>query len=93
MVTGVLPCGQRPTFVTYDPESRILHLFAETLKKHLHYRRLLGWSVDPIAYTEEFKKLGINEVSSNKGESDSELYPATNGTMYAFVLLVRVFRL
>lgn len=43
-----------------------------TLKKHLHYRRLLGWSVDPIAYTEEFKKLGINEVSSNKGESDSD---------------------
>lgn len=54
------------------PESRILRLFAETLKKHLHYRRLLGWAVDPIAYSEEFKKLGINEVSSNKGESDSD---------------------
>ncbi|MEI3420210.1 MAG: hypothetical protein V8R91_03645 [Butyricimonas faecihominis] len=65
-------------------------MFAETLKKHLHYRRLLGWSVDPIAYTEEFKKLGINEVSSNKGESDSD-YILANGTMYAFVLLVRVF--
>ena len=37
------------------PESRILRLFAETLKKHLHYRRLLGWAVDPIAYSEEFK--------------------------------------
>ena len=28
--------------------------------------------MDPIAYTEEFKKLGINEVSNNKGESDSD---------------------
>ena len=54
------------------PESRILRLFAETLKKHLHYRRLFGWAVDSIAYSEEFKKLGINEVSSNKGESDSD---------------------
>ncbi len=54
------------------PESRVMHLFAETLKKHLHYRRLFGWSVDPITYLDEFKKLGISEVSSNKGESDSD---------------------
>ena len=72
--------GVNPSFTVRDealrllrmiPESRILRLFAETLKKHLHYRRLLGWAVDPIAYSEELK-LGINEVSSNKGESDSD---------------------
>ncbi|WP_065220125.1 MULTISPECIES: DUF5691 domain-containing protein [Butyricimonas] len=54
------------------PDSAIVGLYARTLKRHLHYRRLFGWSVDPVAYSDEFKKAGINEVSSNKGESDSD---------------------
>lgn len=54
------------------PDSAIVELYARTLKRHLHYRRLFGWSVDPVAYSDEFKKAGINEVSSNKGESDSD---------------------
>lgn len=54
------------------PGSRILNMYAGILKEHLHYRRLFGWSIDPVAYSEELKKTGINEVSSNKGESDSD---------------------
>ena len=43
-----------------------------TLREHLRYRRLLGWSVEPIVYSEELKRTGISEVSNNKGESDSD---------------------
>lgn len=54
------------------PGSRIQNMYAGILKEHLRYRRLFGWSVDPITYSEELKKTGINEMSSNKGESDSD---------------------
>lgn len=54
------------------PDSNIVELYSRTLKQHLRYRRLLGWAVEPIAYSEELKKAGISELSSNKGESDSD---------------------
>lgn len=54
------------------PDSGIVELYMSTLRQHLRYRRLLGWTVEPIVYSEELKKTGISEVSSNKGESDSD---------------------
>ena len=33
---------------------------------------LLGWSYDKVTFTPEMKKLGLEEVSSNKKEKDEE---------------------
>lgn len=54
------------------PESQVIRFYCNKLKEHLRYRRLFGWTITKIEYSEELKKYGIAEVSRNKGESDSD---------------------
>ena len=45
----VLPCGTGVASVTCDPGIPNLALVCRDVKETFAYRRLLGWSVDPIA--------------------------------------------
>lgn len=54
------------------PDSIIVMRCRELLKGRIEHRLLRGWRYDTIGYTPEMKQLGILEISSIKGESDSE---------------------
>lgn len=52
------------------PDSELVKIYEELLRGKLHFNFLLGWSYDKIEFTPEMKKLGLEEVSSNKNEKD-----------------------
>ena len=52
------------------PDSELVKIYEELLRGKLHLNFLLGWSYDKIEFTPEMKKLGLEEVSSNKNEKD-----------------------
>lgn len=52
------------------PNSELVKTYQDLLRGKLHFNILLGWSYDKIEYTSEMKKLGLEEVSSNKNEKD-----------------------
>ncbi len=54
------------------PDSELVKTYCDLLRGKLHYKMLLGWSYDKITFTPEMKKLGLEEVSSNKKEKDEE---------------------
>ncbi|WP_300700902.1 DUF5691 domain-containing protein [Bacteroides sp.] len=54
------------------PDSELVKAYCDLLRGKLHYKMLLGWSYDKLTYTPEMKKLGLEEVSSNKKEKDEE---------------------
>lgn len=54
------------------PGSAVCRFYCDVLRGKLKYNRLLGWSYEKVAYTPELKKMGIEEVSPNKKESDNE---------------------
>lgn len=54
------------------PGSELSKFYAGMLKGKLKYNRLLGWSAEKIEYTPELKNAGIEEVSPNKKEKDSD---------------------
>lgn len=54
------------------PDSELVKEYCKLLRGKLHYKMLLGWSYDTLAYTPEMKKLELEEVSPNKKEKDDE---------------------
>lgn len=52
------------------PDSLLVSTYCDLLRGKLHYNLLLGWSYDKISFTPEMKKLGLEEISSNKQEKD-----------------------
>ena len=52
------------------PDSELVKTYQDLLRGKLRFNFLLGWSYDKIEYTPEIKKLGLEEVSSNKNEKD-----------------------
>ena len=52
------------------PDSELVKIYEELLRGKLHFNFLLGWSYDKIEFAPEMKKLGLEEVSSNKNEKD-----------------------
>ena len=54
------------------PDSAFVKYYENALRGKLSYRKLLGWSVGKIEYSQELKNAGIEEVSPNKKESDSD---------------------
>lgn len=54
------------------PDSGLVKTYCDLLRGKLRYKMLLGWSYDKLAFTPELKKLGLEEVSSNKKEKDEE---------------------
>lgn len=51
-------------------QTELVKIYEELLRGKLHFNFLLGWSYDKIEFTPEMKKLGLEEVSSNKNEKD-----------------------
>lgn len=54
------------------PDSELVKKCCNLLRGKLHYKMLLGWSYDKLAYTPEMKQMGLEEVSYNKNEKDDE---------------------
>lgn len=54
------------------PDSELVKKYCDLLRGKLHCKMLLGWSYDKLPFTPELKKLGLEEVSSNKKEKDEE---------------------
>lgn len=54
------------------PDSELVQQYCGLLRGRLHCKMLLGWSYDKLPFTPELKKLGLEEVSSNKKEKDEE---------------------
>ncbi len=53
------------------PDSRLTQTYCNLLRGKLSYRTLLGWKLHPIDFTPEMKKLGLEELSRDKKESDA----------------------
>lgn len=54
------------------PDSAMVSRCCELLRGHIRYRKLIGWSYDRMEYTPELKEMGLEEISRNKQEDDSE---------------------
>lgn len=54
------------------PQSAQVQTYCQWLSGKLHYRLLTGWSYDPLPFTPEMKKLGLEETSPAKGVKDHE---------------------
>ncbi len=52
------------------PDSQLVRTFADMLRGRLRHNILMGWSYTELGFTPEMKKLGLEEVSPNKGEKD-----------------------
>lgn len=52
------------------PDSELVKTYEGLLRGKLRFNLLLGWSYEKIEFTPEMKKLGLEEVSSNKNEKD-----------------------
>lgn len=54
------------------PDSELVKRYCSLLEGNIKWRMLMGWSYGTISYTPEMKSLGLEEVSPNKGEKDSD---------------------
>ncbi len=59
------------TLLCSMPDSQLVRTFAGMLRGRLRHNILMGWSYTDLDFTPEMKKLGLEAVSSNKGEKDS----------------------